>query len=666
MGIFGALNTAVSGLRAQSFALENISGNIANSQTTAFKRQDTTFSDLVTGGSNSAQYQTAGSVSMFSRSTATVQGDISSSSINTHMAVSGDGYFIVQEKVSTSDNRAIFSGTDVYTRRGDFTIDAEGYLVNGSGYYLKGLELDPTTGNPVGSVPDLIQLSNDFLPAQATQEIDYRANLASYPLTANADPDEANSELLNPINFSANPIASSTASATITGNGATLAVDAIATDSGTTDISALSSAGGTLVLNGTSITINAADDATATLAAINLETGTTGISASLGTSNELILESADADTDIDIGSGSTASLLTELGLADGTTGATNLISQGAVTQGETLTVDVASGGAQTITFGTGVGEISTLAELNTALAGLAGVTASVNTSTGDISIEATSAAASLTVAGTVDEDVFGITAGDYLPAAGVVVANDNTAFVSSSVSGGAITVYDENGSPVNIQFRWAKVDSDDNGGTDTWNMFYLENPDATGTDTMWRNIGQTYTFGSDGTLDPVVSQITLSGIVVDGANLGDINLIHGTGGLTQYDDPNGNVQVNDFSQDGLASGELVGVQVADGGTIVANYSNGLSLNIVDIPLVSFNADNGLLRLDGGAFEATSESGQAILDSTGAIVGQSIENSNTDIADEFSKLIVTQQAYSANSRIVSTADEMLQEALNMVR
>ena len=87
---------------------------------------------------------------------------------------------------------------------------------------------------------------------------------------------------------------------------------------------------------------------------------------------------------------------------------------------------------------------------------------------------------------------------------------------------------------------------------------------------------------------------------------------------------------------------------------------------MDIPLVSFNADNGLLRLDGGAFEATSESGQAILGSTGSIVGQSVENSNTDIADEFSKLIVTQQAYSANSRIVSTADEMLQEALNMVR
>jgi flagellar hook protein FlgE len=666
MGIFGALNTAVSGLRAQSFALENISGNIANSQTTAFKRQDTTFSDLVTGGSNTAKYQTAGSVSMFSRSTATVQGDISESSINTHMAVSGDGYFIVQEKVSTSDNRAIFSGTDVYTRRGDFTIDAEGYLVNGSGYYLKGLELDPTTGNPVGSVPELIQLSNDFLPAQATQEIDYRANLASYPLTANADPDVPNSELLNPINFSADPVASSTASSTITGNGATLAVDATAVEAGTTDISALSSAGGTLIINGTSITINTADDATAALAAINLETGTTGVSASLGTSNELILESVDADTDIVIDGASTASLLAELGIADGTSSATNLLSQLAVAQGETLTVEVGSAGAQTITFGTGVGEVSTLAELNAELSALTGVTASVNTATGDISIEAISPTASLTLGGTVDEHVFGVTAGDYLPAAGVVVANDNSAFISSSVSGGAITVYDDNGSPVNVQFRWAKVDSEDAGGTDTWNMFYLEDPDATGTETQWRNIGQSYTFGADGTLDPVISQITLSGLVVDGASLGEINLIHGVGGLTQYDDPNGNVQVNDFAQDGLSSGELVGVQVADGGTIVANYSNGLSLNIVEIPLVSFNADNGLLRLDGGAFEATSESGQAILDASGSIVGQSVENSNTDIADEFSKLIVTQQAYSANSRIVSTADEMLQEALNMVR
>ena len=64
--------------------------------------------------------------------------------------------------------------------------------------------------------------------------------------------------------------------------------------------------------------------------------------------------------------------------------------------------------------------------------------------------------------------------------------------------------------------------------------------------------------------------------------------------------------------------------------------------------------------------ATSESGEPYLEMGGGIVGASIETSSTDISEEFTKLIVTQQAYAASTRIVSTADEMLQEALNMVR
>src|SRR5438046_5235718 len=78
MGIFGALTTSVAGLRAQSYALENISGNIANSQTTAFKRIDTSFLDLIpeTGVNN----QLSGSVTTQSRETNTVQGDIQTAS----------------------------------------------------------------------------------------------------------------------------------------------------------------------------------------------------------------------------------------------------------------------------------------------------------------------------------------------------------------------------------------------------------------------------------------------------------------------------------------------------------------------------------------------------------------------------------------------------------
>ncbi len=85
MGIFGALTTSVAGLRANSYALENISGNIANSQTTAFKRIDTSFTDLIPETGNNAQL--AGSVTAGSRSTNTIAGSVQSSSVATYIAI---------------------------------------------------------------------------------------------------------------------------------------------------------------------------------------------------------------------------------------------------------------------------------------------------------------------------------------------------------------------------------------------------------------------------------------------------------------------------------------------------------------------------------------------------------------------------------------------------
>src|SRR4029078_3950652 len=102
MGIFGALTTAVAGLRAQSYALENISGNIANSQTTAFKRIDTSFLDLIpdTGVNN----QLAGSVTTASRETNTVQGDVQTASVSTYMAINGNRFFLGQKPRSCSEH----------------------------------------------------------------------------------------------------------------------------------------------------------------------------------------------------------------------------------------------------------------------------------------------------------------------------------------------------------------------------------------------------------------------------------------------------------------------------------------------------------------------------------------------------------------------------------
>jgi flagellar hook-basal body protein len=123
-------------LRAQSFALENISGNIANSQTTAFKREDTSFVDLIPDEQPTKQL--AGSVIANSRATNTVQGDIQSATISTFMAINGSGFFVVEKPATFTDNRPVFDGTNLYTRRGDFQPNKDGYLVNGAGYYLMG------------------------------------------------------------------------------------------------------------------------------------------------------------------------------------------------------------------------------------------------------------------------------------------------------------------------------------------------------------------------------------------------------------------------------------------------------------------------------------------------------------------------------------------------
>jgi flagellar hook protein FlgE len=251
---------------------------------------------------------------------------------------------------------------------------------------------------------------------------------------------------------------------------------------------------------------------------------------------------------------------------------------------------------------------------------------------------------------------------------GTVIGSDNQTFLDESVSGGATTAYDGNGAPVNIQLRWAKTDSASlgTGHTDTWNLFYQTNPNATGTQVGWVNAGTNFTFGTNGEMNPVVGQITLPNLSVSGVNLGNVTMSFGTGGLTQFADTNGNVQVNQLQQDGFAAGQLQSVSVSNEGRVVGSYSNGRNIDLAAVSVATFNGPNFLKRIDGGAFEVTNESGAALFGKGGSISGSSLEASNTDIADEFTKLIVTQQAYSANTKVITTANTMVQDLLNVMR
>ena len=661
MGIFGALTTAVSGMRAQSFALENISGNIANSQTTAFKRTDTSFQDLI--ADNIPSKQVSGSVTASSRGSITVQGDVQAASIGTFMAINGDGFFVVQKPSAYNDGRPTFTGVDMYTRRGDFQLDQNGYLVNGAGYFLSGIPIDTPTGNATGSVPQLLQFQNGFLPAVQTTEIDYRVNLASYPLTADHDVTIAGSELLNPASFAANPINGAVANAKIIGSGADLLADAPAVYTGSKDLSSLNASAGTLSINGVPITITAGDDGTDVMNAINAAVGT-GVTATL-VSNKLVLTSDDAKTAIPIDASSSSATLTELGLLAGTTNPTNLLTQGAVGP-STMTIQVGTNTLLTLNFG--VGDIETLDDLNTELAALAGGTATVDLVNGNVTIEATDPDDIIEIGGSADAGNFGIQTLTGLPAKGGVIGTDVTTFLGQSVGGGAVTVYDISGAAVNVQFRWAKVDSSSlgTGHTDTWNLFYQSDSNASGADLAWTNVGTDYDFSANGAMSPPILSLTMTDVTIDGVALGDLRLAHGAGGVTQYADPNGTAQVGTLQQDGFAAGQLQGVTVSDNGRIVGTYSNGRTLDLAEITLANFSGSNNLRMVDGGAFEATAESGPAIYNAPGKIVGSSLEGSNTDIADEFTKLIVTQQAYSANTRVVTTSNTMIQDLLNMLR
>ena len=188
-----------------------------------------------------------------------------------------------------------------------------------------------------------------------------------------------------------------------------------------------------------------------------------------------------------------------------------------------------------------------------------------------------------------------------------------------------------------------------------------------GTAPGWVNTGQTFTFAADGSLlSPSGSGITINNVSVSGQQLGSVAFNISSGGLTQYASTSGAVTINTITQNGYAAGQLRSVAVNNNGLVVGTFSNGQNLDLASVSLSHFNGTNYLKALDGGAYAATDQSGPAIDGASGTISGSSLEGSNTDIADEFTKLIVTQQAYSANTKVITTANTMVQDLLNVLR
>jgi len=606
MGIFDALNTSVAGLQAQSFALQNISGNIANASTVGYKGIETSFEDLIPDATTPNK-QVAGSVTAFSQATITSQGTVSTSTVATNIAINGDGFFSVQKPTGVTDNVPVFDGITDYTRRGDFQINANGNLVNGAGYYLMGVAVDPKTGNPLGNVPQVLQFQNNFIPAQATTAIQYAANLPTTPATAASAGAPAGSITaaggINPADFATNPLPLGTPAPP---------VDASITGTAVNDqeappqpIAANTALSGTALTNSLAVGFTAGDSITVDGTTINF-----------------------------VASGATGN---DLNITDNVGALLNKIS---TITGATATV---SGGQ--ITLNTGTSQ-----DLN--ITGNTANATNVLKGLGFATVPIVQARAPGTNVG-----------------AGVVAANDVQTFTTESISGGAVTAFDSAGTPVNLQLRWAKTDSSTlgPGHQDVWNLFYQTSTTATGNQSAWVNVGIPFTFNASGALtSPTGSSVAIPNVSVDGQSLGNLSFNIGSGALTQFASSSGAATIGAITQNGFAAGQLQSVAINNSGLVVGTFSNGQNIDLASITLSHFNGTNYLKALDGGAYAATDQSGPAIIGASGTISGSSLEGSNTDIADEFTKLIVTQQAYSANTKVITTANDMVQSLLNVLR
>ena len=546
MSVFGSLFTAVSALSSQSQSLSMISNNIANVNTVGYKRTDAAFSSLVTSASRSTAYS-PGSVRAVQNARIDQQGILQQSSSATDVAISGNGFFVVQDGTG-------FGSEPLYTRSGSFSEDSTGILKNTAGFTLMGWPLDQDGALPSGQadVSSLVPVDVAFLGGftQPTSGMDLALNLnlnaqqADYPVTTGTSPDFSRSIRV----FDS------------TGEGQDLVVNFKKHQSPT----------------------------------------------AIATGNEDI-------TEIDGNLSNSANL------------------------DATDTFDITVGGvSKTITLDGDRGKL--ISDINSM----------------------------------VDADNNPLAFAEFNANGRLVIKARNL--------GDDLTLADGTGNPLNDGLGMAS-----NIGTTTGpaaaDVDLLTNTENTPNSEGWWEVE---------VLTPTGTLIEKGSINFDGkgrlnatkdnngkVNVGLENIDFGNGSdpqdinfnIANFTQFSGEYNVIYTEQNGAELGLRTGVTIDNEGYVSAQFSNGQSTRIYKLPVATFANANGLAENTGNVFRETDASGEFNLreagqGSAGSLESATLEGSNVDLADEFSKMIVTQRAYSAGTKVITTADEMTAELLRL--
>lgn len=609
---FDSLFTGITGLDAYQSWIDMLSNNIANTATVGYKGQRMTFADLfyqqvvsptgptaARGGTNPQDFGLG--VKVNSVDTEFAQGGLETTGINTDLAMSGDGFFILRN--------ADGSSSPTYTRDGAFSLNSNGLLY------------DPASGLAVQG---------------------YTANINGV-ITQTGTPADINI----PIGL--------TEQATATGSG--VKVGPTLTDQ-VFDISA----GGNLdqtqwsqqFLNQVGASINPGQP----------KSISTTVYDSLGNAHQLTLTyTPDAQ-------GSVAATIATAGAADTTAAPT---VNPATSQNDTITITANAAGTQaTITDTLGTNQVATQ-----------GSTVTVGGAT--------------------------FTLASPMPSNGV-----QTITVTAANNGLPSSVQDAQGQPHTVSSRWKVTAS----FTDTTTFATIATPGSiNGAGVV---TAPTYGKGSTGTLGFVyfdqngqfINTSSIEGTTNNNAiTPADATYLHSAGGgqpnINQGNQLNilawgpgvgnpasaptagggaptagpiaidysknaslaGSYSANVISQNGYAAGTLSNITVGQDGTISGSFTNGQNKTLAQLALATFQNEQGLQRVGGNQFAQTAASGLAQLGvgaagRFGNVVAGSLEQSNVNLGDQFTKLIVAQRAFEANSRGITTADQNLITLINL--
>lgn len=751
MSIFGAMQSGISALASQSSSMGAISDNIANVNTVGYKSNSVAFSTLVTKQSSSSLYSPGG-VQSKPKQSISAQGLLSATSNSTDVAISGSGYFVVNQSANPGEGDLW-----AYTRAGSFSVDENGYLKNTGGYYAQAWSLLPWDGNPNATVVDVngikymkayydasgntvyindniidgtnlrpVNLANIGGTATPTHQISLGANLPSDdpiydPTNAAAGGKRKVSALIydslgNASNMSLEYTKTSSngwsMGASVPSGASSVTLYGGRETTGDTSQDVYYAAGQLeftkIPENGSSIAIT--DAGTGTTYNFIFTNGTATIPPDAGNTKNIAVDiSAGIITTSDFTKAFETAIKNNMPSANRFTADGSTIQIVQSVAGAELTIDAsktlacvqsASNPAQDTGIPTGVFTIQAIDNdiKNTARIDFNSDKAAdylnktivldgktyhfVNTDmaddpgAGDYYVNIADAINGGDVDVAKMMSIFGAKLNTTATEPSRFVISGSSLEILPSSTGGDITI-DTTG--LGTAISGVVRDS----VTNSWKS--IQNTTATlanqftvnGTEVEQGAVVPAVRFNADGTpkyfyVDEMAIEWANGAQNMDGdpdngtritLDMGNVGTNDGLTNLS------GDFLTNYINQDGAKFGSYTGVSISEDGVVTALFDNGETRPIAILPLATFANANGMEALTGNTWIETDASGQAMLrqagtNGAGEITAYSVESSNVDLATEFSNMIVTQRAYSAATKIITTADEMLDELTRM--